>query len=295
VTAADWDFYAEKVRKAEYDLDESQVRPYLVLDRVLQDGVFFAATALYGITFKERKDIPVYHPDVRVWEVFDFDGSPLALYYGDFYLRPSKGGGAWCDSFVDQSRLLGWKPAVTNNTNFTKPAPGEPALISPTDVETLFHEFGHALHGFFQNVEYPTLGTTPRDFVEFPSSFNEHWGREPKVFANYAKPKTGETTQAQVEKIRKTKTSMRYVCRYLASALLDGLALAAARRARRRTSTPSEVLERRSGPAVPPRPNDPSTSGRPTRRLAATVRGLDKDAYWFRERRWPAERTAFPK
>ena len=130
VTAADWDFYSEKVRKAEYDLDESEIRPYLDLERVLQDGVFFAATKMYGITFKERKDIPVYHPDVRVWEVFDADGSSLALYYGDFYLRPSKGGGAWCDSFVDQSRLLGWKPAVTNNTNFTKPAPGEPALIS---------------------------------------------------------------------------------------------------------------------------------------------------------------------
>jgi len=225
VTAADWDLYSEKVRKAEYDLDESEIRPYLDLDRVLQDGVFFAANKMYGITFKERKDIPVYHPDVRVWEVFDADGRPLALYYGDFFLRPSKGGGAWCDSFVDQSRLLGWKPAVTNNTNFTKPAAGEPALISSTNVETLFHEFGHALHGMFQNVEYPTLGATPRDFVEFPSSFNEHWAYEPTVFANFAKHyKTGEPMPAAlVEKIKKTKTfNQGYITtEYLASALLD--------------------------------------------------------------------------
>jgi peptidyl-dipeptidase Dcp len=225
VTAADWDYYAEKVRKAEYDLDESQVRPYFALDRVLQDGVFFAATKLYGITFKERKDIPVYHPDVRVWEVFDADGSPLALYYGDYFLRASKGGGAWCDTFVDQSRLLGGKPAVTNNTNFTKPAAGEPALLSSTDVQTLFHEFGHALHAIFQNVEYPTLGSTPRDFVEFPSAFNEHWAYEPSVFANYAKhAKTGQPMPADlVERIKKTRTfNQGYLTtEYLASALLD--------------------------------------------------------------------------
>ena len=225
VTAADWDFYSEKVRKAEYDLDESEIRPYFALDRVLQDGVFYAATAMYGITFKERKDIPVYHPDVRVWEVFDADGSSLALYYGDYYLRASKGGGAWCDTFVDQSRLLGWKPAVTNNTNFTKPAPGEPALLSSDNVDTLFHEFGHALHAMFQNVEYPTLGSTPRDFVEFPSAFNEHWAYEPSVFANYAKhSKTGEPMPASlVEKIKKAKTfNQGYTTtEYLASALLD--------------------------------------------------------------------------
>ncbi len=235
LTAADWDYYAEKVRKAEYDLDESQVRPYFVLDRVLQDGVFFAATALYGITFQERKDIPVYHPDVRVWEVIDTDDKPLALYYGDFYLRPSKGGGAWCDTFVDQSRLLGWKPAVTNNTNFTKPAPGEPALISATDVESLFHEFGHALHAFFQNVEYPTLGTTPRDFVEFPSNINENWATEPTVFAHYAKHyKTGEPMPpALVEKIRKTKTfNQGYIDHRVprVGPARPGLALAAGRR-----------------------------------------------------------------
>jgi peptidyl-dipeptidase Dcp len=225
VTAADWNFYSEKVRKAEYDLDESEVRPYFELDRVLNDGVFFAATKMYGITFRERKDIPVYHPDVRVWEVFDADGSSLALFYGDFYQRPSKGGGAWCDTFVDQSRLFGWKPAVTNNSNFTKPGAGEPALLSSDNVRTLFHEFGHALHAIFQNVQYPTLGNTPRDFVEFPSQFNEHWAYEPTVFANFARhSKTGEPMPpALVEKIKRTQTfNQGYMTtEYLASALLD--------------------------------------------------------------------------
>ncbi len=223
--AADWDLYAEKVRKAQYDLDESEVRPYFELERVLQDGVFFAANKLYGITFKERKDIPVYHPDVRVFDVIDADGKPLALFYGDFFARSSKGGGAWCDSFVDQSGLLGTKPAITNNSNFTKPAPGEPALLSFDNVDTLFHEFGHALHGIFQNVRYPTLGNTPRDFVEFPSSFNEHWNLEPAVFANYARHhETGQPMpQALVEKIRKSNTfNQGYgTTEYLASALLD--------------------------------------------------------------------------
>ena len=189
------------------------------------DAVTSYTRTYYGITFKERRDIPVYHPDVRVWEVFDADGSSLALYYGDYYLRPSKGGGAWCDTFVDQSRLLGWKPAVTNNTNFTRPAPGEPALLSSDNVDTLFHEFGHALHAMFQDVEYPTFSTTPRDFVEFPSAFNEHWAYEPSVFANCAKhSKTGEPMPATlVEKIKKAKTfNQGYVTtEYLASALLD--------------------------------------------------------------------------
>jgi len=225
LTAADWDLYSEKVRKAEYDLDESEVRPYLDLDRALTDGVFFAANKLYGITFKPRPDIPVYHPDVRVWEVFDADGKSLALYYGDYYQRASKQGGAWCDSFVDQSRLLGTKPVVVNNLNFVKPAPGEPALVSFTEVTVLFHEFGHALHGMFQNVEYPTLASTPRDFVEFPSQFNEHWALEPTVFANYAKHhKTGQPMPAAlVEKIKKAKTfNQGYLTtEYLAAALLD--------------------------------------------------------------------------
>ncbi len=225
LTPADWELYAEKVRKAEFDLDESEVRPYLDLDRVLQDGVFFAANKLYGITFKPRPDLPVYHPDVRVWEVFDADGKSLALYYGDYYQRSSKSGGAWCDGFVDQNRLMGTKPVIVNNLNFTKPAPGEPALISFTDVTVLFHEFGHALHGIFQNITYPTLGSTPRDFVEFPSQFNEHWALEPSVFANYAKHhKTGTPMpDALVAKIKKAKTfNQGYLTtEYLAAALLD--------------------------------------------------------------------------
>ena len=225
LTAADWELYSEKVRKAEYDLDESEIRPYLDLERVLNDGVFFAANKLYGITFKPRPDLPVYHPDVRAWEVFDADGKSIALYYGDYYQRASKSGGAWCESFVDQSRLLGTRPVIVNNLNFTKPARGEKALISFTDATVLFHEFGHALHGIFQNVNYPTLASTPRDFVEFPSQFNEHWALEPSVFANYAKHNaTGAPMpDALVAKIKKAKTfNQGYLTtEYLASALLD--------------------------------------------------------------------------
>jgi peptidyl-dipeptidase Dcp len=225
LSAADWELYSEKVRKAEYDLDQAELKPYLELDRVLQDGVFFAANQLYGITFKPRPDLPVYQPDVRVWEVFDADGKSLALYYGDYFQRSNKSGGAWCDSFVDQARLLGTKPVVVNNLNFTKPAPGSPALISFEEATTLFHEFGHALHGFFQNVTYPTLAGTPRDFVEFPSQFNEHWALEPAVFAHYAKHfQTGAPMpDALVAKIRKAKTfNQGYLTtEYVAAALLD--------------------------------------------------------------------------
>jgi peptidyl-dipeptidase Dcp len=227
LTGADWDFYAEQVRKAEYDLDESQVKPYFELDRVLHDGVFFAANQLYGLTFKERKDIPVYQPDVRVFEVFDADGHSLALFYGDYFARDNKSGGAWMDSFVDQSGLFGTKPVVFNVTNFTKPSPGQPALLSFDDVNTMFHEFGHALHGMFSNVKYPTLAGTnvPRDFVEFPSQFNEHWALEPHVFANYAKHyQTGAPIpQALVQKIKNSRTfNQGYATvEYLAAALLD--------------------------------------------------------------------------
>ena len=222
---ADWELYAEKVRKAEYDLDESQVKPYFELDRVLHDGVFFAANRLYGLTFKERKDLPVYQPDVRVFDVFDADGKPLALFYGDYFARPSKSGGAWDDSFVDQSGLLGTRPVIVNVMNFTKPAPGEPAFLSFEDVTTMFHEFGHALHGMLANVRYPTLAGVPRDFVEFPSQFNEHWALESTVFANYAKHyQTGAPMpKALVEKIKKSKTfNQGYkTTEYLAAALLD--------------------------------------------------------------------------
>jgi peptidyl-dipeptidase Dcp len=185
----DWDFYSEQVRKAKYDIDEAQVRPYFELNNVLQNGVFYAANQMYGLTFKERKDIPVYNPDVRVFEVFEASGKPLALFYCDYFKRDNKGGGAWMSNFVDQSKLLGTLPVIYNVANFAKPAAGEPALISFTDVTTMFHEFGHGLHGIFSNVEYPLLSGTsvPRDFVEFPSQFNEHWASYPAVFDHFAK------------------------------------------------------------------------------------------------------------
>ncbi len=227
ITAADWQYYAEQVRKADYDLDESQVKQYFELDRVLHDGVFYAANQLYGLTFKERKDIPVYQPDVRVFEVFDADGTSLALFYGDYFARSNKSGGAWEDTFVDQSGLLGTKPVVFNVMNFEKPAAGQPALLTFTDVTTMFHEFGHALHSMFSNVKYPTLAGTnvPRDFVEFPSQFNEHWAFEPKVFFNYAKHyQTGQAMpQTLVDKLKRSRTfNQGYaLTEYLAAALLD--------------------------------------------------------------------------
>jgi peptidyl-dipeptidase Dcp len=206
----DWQYYSEQVRRAKYNLDESQIMPYFELNDVLQNGVFFAANRLYGITFKERHDIPVYQPDVRVFEVFDANGQPLALWYCDYFKRDNKGGGAWMDQWVDQSALTGWKPVVYNVANFTKPAPGQPALLTYNDVTTMFHEFGHALHGMFSNAQYPTLSGTnvPRDFVEFPSQFNEHWALDPIVFANYAKHyQTGASMPvALVDKIKQSGT-----------------------------------------------------------------------------------------
>ncbi|MGQ9451825.1 peptidyl-dipeptidase Dcp [Leclercia sp. TB492] len=195
VQAWDWSFYAERVRLAKYALDESQVKPYFALNRVLTDGVFWAATQLFGITFVERNDIPVYHPDVRVWEIFDHHGEGMALFYGDFFARDSKGGGAWMGNFVEQSHESGTRPVIYNVCNYQKPAEGQPALISWDDVITLFHEFGHTLHGLFASQRYATLsGTnTPRDFVEFPSQINEHWASHPQVFAHYARHyETGE-------------------------------------------------------------------------------------------------------
>lgn len=227
VAASDWDFYAEQVRKAKYDLDESQIKPYFELDNVLQNGVFYAATQLYGITFKQRTDIPTYHADMKVYEVFDKDGTSLALFYTDYFKRDSKSGGAWMDVFVEQDGLTGAKPVVYNVANFTKPAAGQPALLSFDDVTTLFHEFGHALHGMFSNVKYPSIaGTaTSRDFVEFPSQFNEHWALDPKVLANYAKNyKTGEPMpQELVDKILKARSfNQGYATtEYLSAALLD--------------------------------------------------------------------------
>jgi peptidyl-dipeptidase Dcp len=206
----DWDFYSEQVRKAKYDLNESEIKPYFELDNVLENGVFYAANQLYGLTFKERKDIPVYNPDVRVFEVSDSDGKPLALFYTDYFKRDNKNGGAWMDEFVNQSKLLGTLPVIYNVANFAKPAPGEAALLSFDDVTTMFHEFGHGLHGIFANTVYPTLSgpSVPRDFVEFPSQFNEHWASYPAVFEHYAKHyKTGEPMPAALAaKIKKAKT-----------------------------------------------------------------------------------------
>jgi peptidyl-dipeptidase Dcp len=208
----DWNFYAEQVRKTKYGIDEAAVRPYFEVNRVLEDGVFYAATQLYGITFKERKDIPVYNPDMRVFQVNDADGKPLALFYCDFFKRDNKQGGAWTDSLVTPSKLQGKLPVVYNVENFAKPAPGQPALISYEDVQTMFHEFGHALNGMFYSGEYPSLyslgNDIPRDFVEFPSQFNEHWRADPTVFAHYARHyKTGEPMPAElVDKLRKSET-----------------------------------------------------------------------------------------
>ena len=223
----DWELYAEQVRKARFDLDEDRIKPYFELDSVLQDGVFYAANQLYGLTFKERKDLPVYQPDVRVFDVIDADGSQLGLFYADYFKRDNKGGGAWMSNFVEQSDLLGTKPVIYNVCNFTKPAPGQPALLSWDDVTTMFHEFGHALHGFFADQKYPSLSGTnvARDFVEFPSQFNEHWAMDPKVFANYAKHhETGEAMpQELVDKIRAAGTFNQgyMLTETLSAALLD--------------------------------------------------------------------------
>ena len=184
----DWEFYAEQLRKARYDFDQIQVAPYFELNRVVQDGVFYAAHELYGLTFKERKDLPVYHPEVRVFEVFDADGSGLGLFIADYFARDNKQGGAWMNAYVEQSRLLKRKVVVSNNLNIPKPAPGQPVLLTFDEVSGLFHEFGHALHGLLSDVEYPSLASpeTPPDFVEYPSQYNEMWAREPQVLAHYA-------------------------------------------------------------------------------------------------------------
>ena len=191
----DWDFYAEKVRKERYSFDDSQLRPYFELNSVLQNGVFYAANKLYGITFKERHDLPVYRPEVRVFQVYDVDGSPLAILIEDFYARPSKQGGAWMNEYVSQSGLFGYQAVVANHHNIPMPAAGEPTLLTYDEVVTLFHEFGHGLHGLFSKVRYPYFAGTQvaRDFVEYPSQVNEMWAEFPEVVKNYAKHyKTGE-------------------------------------------------------------------------------------------------------
>jgi peptidyl-dipeptidase Dcp len=223
----DWAYYAEALRKARYDFDESQVAPYFELDHVLHDGVFYAANKLYGLSFKERKDLPVYQADVRVFEVFDRDGAPLALFLADYFARDNKRGGAWMDNLVRQSQLFGLKPVVTNTLNIPKPQPGRPALLTFDEVTTVFHEFGHAIHGMLSNVHYPMLSGTnvPRDFVEFPSQYNEMWAREPAVLANFAKHYQTGAPMPQ-ELLNKVLTAQKFnqgyaTTEYLAAALVD--------------------------------------------------------------------------
>jgi peptidyl-dipeptidase Dcp len=223
----DWSFYAEALRKERYDFDEAQVAPYFELEHVLQGGIFYAAHELYGLTFQERKDLPVYHPDVRIFEVFDRDGTPLALFLGDYFARDNKRGGAWMDNLVRQSRLFERKPVVTNTLNIPKPQPGRPALLTFDEVTTLFHEFGHAVHGMLSDVRYPLLSGTsvPRDFVEFPSQYNEMWAREPVVLAHFARHcETGAPMPQEL--LSKVLTAQKFnqgyaTTEYLAAALLD--------------------------------------------------------------------------
>jgi len=226
VQAWDWNFYAEQVRKAKYDLDDAQVKPYFELHRVLQDGVFYAANQLYGLTFQERKDIPVYQADVKVFEVFDANGKPMALAYFDYFKRDNKSGGAWMSNFVGQSTLLKTLPVIYNVANFQKPAAGQPALISFSDVTTMFHEFGHGLHGMFADTKYPSLSgtSTPRDFVEFPSQFNEHWASYPSVFKHYAVHyKTGAPMPDEL--VAKIKKSSKFDQGYLVTEALTAAQL----------------------------------------------------------------------
>jgi len=221
----DWQYYAEQVRTAQYALDEAQIMPYFEMDRVMRDGVFFAANRLYGLTFTERHDLPVYHPDVKVFEVFDADSSSIGLFYADYYKRDNKQGGAWSGDFVNPSSLLGTRPVVFNNCNFTKPAAGQPTLITYDDVETMFHEAGHALHDLLYAVPYPRLAGVPTDFGELPSQIYEHWALDPVVFARYARHyQTGEPMpRALVDRIRRARTFNQgfATTEYVAAALLD--------------------------------------------------------------------------
>ncbi|MDQ1059009.1 peptidyl-dipeptidase Dcp [Arthrobacter globiformis] len=225
--AWDWAYYSAKVRRERYTVDEQAIRPYFELDRVLTDGVFFAATSLFGITFHERKDLAGYHEDVRVWEVRDADGTELGLFLGDYYTRETKRGGAWMNSLVDQSALLDTKPVVINNLNISKPPAGEPTLLTLDEVRTAFHEFGHALHGLFSNVTYPRFSGTsvPRDFVEYPSQVNEMWIMWPEVLANYARHHaTGEPlAQDVIDRLNESRLWGEgfATTEYLGAALLD--------------------------------------------------------------------------
>ena len=227
LAAHDWSFYSDKVRAERFNFDQNQLKPYFELNSVLVNGVFFAANQVYGLTFKERKDLPVYNPDVRTFDVFDADGKQLAIFIADFYARGNKRGGAWMNAYVSQSSLMGTHPVVANHLNVPKPADGEPTLLTYDELRTLFHEFGHALHGMFSNVKYPRFSGTsvPRDFVEFPSQVNEMWATEPKVLANYAKHyQTGAAMpQELLDKViasKKFNEGFR-TTEYLGAAMLD--------------------------------------------------------------------------
>jgi peptidyl-dipeptidase Dcp len=228
IASWDWAYYSEKVRQARFAFDESEIKPYFELNHVLLDGVFYAATRLYGITFKERHDLPVYQPDVRVFDVFDKDGKPLAIFLADYYARPSKRGGAWMSAYVRQSDLLGMKPVVANHLNIPKPEAGQPTLLTYDEVRTMFHEFGHALHGMFSHVKYPRFSGTsvPRDFVEYPSQVNEMWAVWPEVLQHYAKhyqtdkPMPKELLDKVIEAEEKFDQGFK-TTEYLAAALLD--------------------------------------------------------------------------
>jgi peptidyl-dipeptidase Dcp len=227
IGAADWAYYTDKVRAQRFAFDENQLKPYFELDNVLVNGVFFAATKLYGITFKERKDLPVYNPDVRVFDVFDADGKQLAIFLADMYARGNKQGGAWMNEYISQSTLLGTRSVVANHLNIPKPPAGEPTLLTYDEVKTAFHEFGHALHGMFSNVKYPRFSGTsvPRDFVEYPSQVNEMWAVWPEVLSNYAKHyKTGAPMPKELldKVIASKKFNQGFLTtEYLAASLLD--------------------------------------------------------------------------
>ncbi|MFN3789493.1 M3 family metallopeptidase [Massilia sp.] len=227
VAAYDWNYYSDKVRAAKYAFDANQLKPYFELDRVLHDGAFFAANKLWGITFKQRKDLPVYDPDVRVYDVFEDNGEHLAIFVLDPYARPNKRGGAWMGALVSQSTLLGNKPVITNNLNLAKPAPGEPTLLTWDEVRTTFHELGHGTHGWFSKVKYPRFSGTsvPRDYVELPSQVYEMWMAWPEVLANYAKHyQTGEPMPKEL--LDKLSASQKFnegyrTTEYLAAAVID--------------------------------------------------------------------------
>ncbi|MEO8673663.1 MAG: M3 family metallopeptidase, partial [Tahibacter sp.] len=227
LAAWDWAYYAEKVRKEKYNFDESQLRPYFELDNVLKNGVFYAANQLYGLSFKERKDLPVYEPGVRTFDVMDADGKQLAIFIVDYYARDNKRGGAWMSEYVSQNSLFGTHPVVANHLNIPKPPKGEPTLLTFDECNTAFHEFGHALHGMFSNVKYPRFSGTnvPRDFVEYPSQVNEMWATWPAILKNYAKHyKTGEPIpQALLDKVEAAQKFNQgfATTEYLGASLLD--------------------------------------------------------------------------